>query len=112
MKFEDLKLHPTLLKAVKDQNYITPTAIQQKAIPLILNRKDVLGTAQTGTGKTAAFALPILHHLMNEKQEGNKPKIKALIVTPTRELAIQISENFTDYKKYCNLWWGKTDKTS
>jgi len=103
MKFEDLKLHPTLLKAVKDQNYITPTAIQQKAIPLILNRKDVLGTAQTGTGKTAAFALPILHHLMNEKQEGNKPKIKALIVTPTRELAIQISENFTDYSKHNNI---------
>ena len=103
MKFKDLKLHPTLLKAVKDQNYITPTAIQQKAIPLILNRKDVLGTAQTGTGKTAAFALPILHHLMNEKQEGNKPKIKALIVTPTRELAIQISENFTDYSKHNNI---------
>ena len=103
MKFEDLNLHPTLLKAVKDQNYITPTAIQQKAIPLILNRKDVLGTAQTGTGKTAAFALPILHHLMNEKQEGNKPKIKALIVTPTRELAIQISENFTDYSKHNNI---------
>ena len=103
MKFEDLKLHPTLLKAVKDQNYITPTAIQQKAIPLILNRKDVLGTAQTGTGKTAAFALPILHHLMNEKKEGNKSKIKALIVTPTRELAIQISENFTDYSKHNNI---------
>jgi ATP-dependent RNA helicase RhlE len=103
MKFEDLKLHHTLLKAVKDQNYITPTAIQQKAIPLILNRKDVLGTAQTGTGKTAAFALPILHHLMNEKQEGSKPKIKALIVTPTRELAIQISENFTDYSKHNNI---------
>ena len=103
MKFEDLKLHPTLLKAVKDQNYIIPTAIQQKAIPLILNRKDVLGTAQTGTGKTAAFALPILHHLMNEKQEGSKPKIKALIVTPTRELAIQISENFTDYSKHNNI---------
>ena len=103
MKFEDLKLHPTLLKAVKDQNYITPTTIQQKAIPLILNRKDVLGTAQTGTGKTAAFALPILHHLMNEKKEGNKSKIKALIVTPTRELAIQISENFTDYSKHNNI---------
>ena len=103
MKFKDLKLHPTLLKAVKDQNYITPTAIQQKAIPLILNRKDVLGTAQTGTGKTAAFALPILHHLMNEKKEGNKLKIKALIVTPTRELAIQISENFMDYSKHNNI---------
>ena len=67
MKFEDLNLHPTLLKAVKDQNYTTPTAIQQKAIPYILQRNDVLGTAQTGTGKTAAFALPILHHIENEK---------------------------------------------
>ena len=103
MKFEDLSLHPTLLKAVKDQNYITPTAIQIQAIPLILNRKDVLGSAQTGTGKTAAFALPILHHLIHEKQDNSKPKIKALIVTPTRELAIQIGENFTAYSKYNNI---------
>ena len=103
MKFEDLSLHPTLLKAVKDQNYITPTTIQIQAIPLILNRKDVLGSAQTGTGKTAAFALPILHHLIHEKQDNSKPKIKALIVTPTRELAIQIGENFTAYSKYTNI---------
>jgi len=103
MKFEDLNLHPTLLKAVKDQNYITPTAIQEQAIPLILKDNDVLGTAQTGTGKTAAFALPILHHLINEKSNNNKTKIRALIVTPTRELAIQIGENFTDYAKYNNI---------
>ena len=103
MKFENLNLHPSLLKAVKDQNYITPTAIQLQAIPLILNRKDVLGSAQTGTGKTAAFALPILHHLINEKQNNNKPKIKALIVTPTRELAIQIGENFKAYSKYNDI---------
>jgi len=100
MKFEDLNLHPTLLKAVKDQNYTTPTAIQQKAIPYILQRNDVLGTAQTGTGKTAAFALPILHHIENEKDNNGKRKVKALIVTPTRELAIQIAENFTSYSKY------------
>jgi len=103
MKFEDLKLHPTLLKAVKDQNYINPTAIQEQAIPLILKDNDVLGTAQTGTGKTAAFALPILHHLINEKSNNNKTKIRALVVTPTRELAIQIGENFTDYAKYNNI---------
>jgi len=103
MKFEDLKLHPTLLKAVKDQNYINPTAIQEQAIPLILKDNDVLGTAQTGTGKTAAFALPILHHLINEKSKNNKTKIRALVVTPTRELAIQIGENFTDYAKYNNI---------
>ena len=100
MKFEYLNLHPTLLKAVKDQNYTTPTAIQQKAIPYILQNNDVLGTAQTGTGKTAAFALPILHHIENEKDNNVKRRVKALIVTPTRELAIQIAENFTSYSKY------------
>jgi ATP-dependent RNA helicase RhlE len=100
MKFEDLNLHPTLLKAVKDQNYTHPTAIQEKAIPLVLKKHDVLASAQTGTGKTAAFALPILHHLINEKSNNSKIKIRALIVTPTRELAIQIGENFTDYSKY------------
>ena len=103
MKFEDLNLHPSLLKAVKDQNYIKPTAIQEQAIPLILKDNDVLGTAQTGTGKTAAFALPILHHLINEKSNNKKTKIRALVVTPTRELAIQIGENFTDYAKYNNI---------
>ena len=103
MEFEDLNLHPTLLKAVKDQNYVNPTAIQEQAIPLILKDNDVLGTAQTGTGKTAAFALPILHHLINEKSNNNTTKIRALVVTPTRELAIQIGENFTDYAKYNNI---------
>ena len=98
MKFEDLNLHHTLLKAVKDQNYTHPTAIQKQAIPLVLKKNDVLGSAQTGTGKTAAFALPILHHLINEKR--NNSKIRVLVVTPTRELAIQIGENFTDYSKY------------
>ena len=103
MKFEDLNLHPTLLKAVKDQNYTTPTAIQEQAIPLILKDNDVLGSAQTGTGKTAAFALPILHHLINEKRNNSKTKIRVLVVTPTRELAIQIGENFTVYSKYNNI---------
>ena len=103
MTFEDLNLHPTLLKAVKDKNYINPTEIQEQAIPLILKNNDVLGTAQTGTGKTAAFALPILHHLVNEKSPNGRKKIRALIVTPTRELAIQIAENFTDYSKYNDI---------
>ena len=101
MKFEDLNLHHTLLKAVKDQNYTHPTAIKKQAIPLVLKKNDVLGSAQTGTGKTAAFALPILHHLINEKS--NNSKIRVLVVTPTRELAIQIGENFTDYSKYNNI---------
>ena len=100
MRFEDLNLHPSLLKAVKDQNYTKPTAIQKKAIPLVLKRNDVLGSAQTGTGKTAAFALPILHHLISE---GTNKKIRALVVTPTRELAIQIGENFTLYSKYNSI---------
>ena len=103
MKFEGLNLHPTLLKAVKDQNYTTPTEIQEQAIPLILKNNDVLGSAQTGTGKTAAFALPILHHLINEKRNNSKTKIRVLVVTPTRELAIQIGENFTVYSKYNNI---------
>ena len=100
MKFEDLNLHPSLLKAVKDQNYTQPTAIQKKAIPLVLKRNDLLGSAQTGTGKTAAFALPILHHLISEKTNN---KIRTLVVTPTRELAIQIGENFTAYSKYNSI---------
>ena len=103
MKFEDLNLHPTLLKAIKDQNYTQPTDIQQRAIPIILKKNDVLGSAQTGTGKTAAFALPILHHLINEKKHAGKKKIKTLVVTPTRELAIQIGENFTNYTKYNDI---------
>ena len=100
MRFEDLNLHRSLLKAVKDQNYTQPTAIQKKAIPLVLKRKDVLGSAQTGTGKTAAFALPILHLLISERINN---KIRALVVTPTRELAIQIGENFTAYSKYNSI---------
>lgn len=100
MTFKDLQLNPLLLKAINDQNYIHPTAIQKKAIPLVLNQFDLLASAQTGTGKTAAFALPIIHHLLQERS-GNK--IKALVVTPTRELAIQIGENFTDFSKYTTI---------
>ena len=100
MTFKDLQLNPLILKAINDQNYINPTAIQKKAIPLVLNQFDVLASAQTGTGKTAAFALPIIHNLAKERR-GNK--IKALIVTPTRELAIQIGENFTDFSKYTSI---------
>ncbi len=104
MKFEDLNLHPTLLKAVKDEDYTHPTAIQEQAIPLLLKKNDVLGSAQTGTGKTAAFALPILHHLINERNNNDgKKRIRTLVVTPTRELAIQIAESFTSYSKYNNI---------
>jgi len=104
MRFEDLKIITPILKAVKEENYTEPTAIQEKAIPLILNRNDVLGSAQTGTGKTAAFAIPILQHLwLDRQQNNNSRKIKALVITPTRELAIQIAESFTTYGKFTGL---------
>ncbi|MEM1123589.1 MAG: DEAD/DEAH box helicase [Bacteroidota bacterium] len=101
MKFEDLKLIAPLLKAVKDRNYTSPTPIQERAIPVILKRQDVLGVAQTGTGKTAAFAIPIIQliHRIEAKEQG-KPTTRALILTPTRELAIQIEENIEAYSKY------------
>jgi ATP-dependent RNA helicase RhlE len=99
MTFESLKLSPSLLKALVDEGYETPTPIQSTTIPLVLEGKDVLGCAQTGTGKTAAFTLPMLQRLSS----GNKPKgrlLRALIVTPTRELAIQIGECITTYGRY------------
>ncbi len=104
MTFEDLKLIPPILKALKDVDYITPTDIQASAIPLALRKEDVIGSAQTGTGKTAAFAIPILQHLAtsNQQNKGNR-NIKALVVTPTRELAIQIGESFSEYGKYTHL---------
>lgn len=104
MKFEDLNLQPSILKALKDENYIEPTSIQEKAIPLVLNREDVLGSAQTGTGKTAAFGIPIIQHLLNERRNvQGKRKTLALIVTPTRELAIQIGESLSTYGKYTDI---------
>lgn len=104
MTFEDLKLIPPLQKALRDIDYIVPTDIQAKAIPLVLNKEDVIGSAQTGTGKTAAFAIPILQHLANQPQSRKgKRKVQALVVTPTRELAIQIAESFTEYGKYTHL---------
>ncbi|MEY8020571.1 DEAD/DEAH box helicase [Muriicola sp. SD30] len=104
MTFEDLKLIPPIKKALRDIDYIVPTDIQAKAIPLVLNKEDVIGSAQTGTGKTAAFAIPILQHLANQPQNRKgKRKVQALVVTPTRELAIQIAESFTEYGKYTPL---------
>lgn len=104
MKFEDLNIIEPILRALKDEKYEVPTSIQEKAIPIVQNGNDVLGSAQTGTGKTAAFAVPILQHLFIDRQQRNRPrKINALIVTPTRELAIQISESFSTYGKYTGL---------
>ncbi len=104
MRFEDLKIIEPILKALKEEKYSVPTSIQEKAIPLILKRNDVLGSAQTGTGKTAAFAIPIIQHLFLDRQRNNSPrKINALIITPTRELAIQIAESFSTYGKFTKL---------
>jgi len=103
MTFKELDLIQPILKAVEDKNYTEPTPIQAKAIPLILDRNDVLGSAQTGTGKTAAFSMPIIQFIHNRKVSQNKTFISALIVTPTRELAIQIDEDIRDYGKYTNV---------
>jgi ATP-dependent RNA helicase RhlE len=96
MTFSNLNLIAPLLEALRKKGYEKPTPIQSKAIPFILDGKDIFGCAQTGTGKTAAFALPILQLLHGQKQ-ANDNSIKALILAPTRELALQISENFTGY---------------
>jgi len=104
MTFEDLNLIDPILKALKEKNYTEPTEIQAEAIPVILKRRDVLGSAQTGTGKTAAFAIPIIQLIHKiEKENHQKPTLRSLIVTPTRELAIQIDENIRDYSKHTNI---------
>lgn len=105
MTFDELNIIEPVLKALKEKQYSVPTPIQQEAIPVALEKQDLLGLAQTGTGKTAAFAIPIIQHLYNEaRQEKKKNKeIRALVLTPTRELAIQIEESFRDYAKYTSL---------
>lgn len=104
MLFENLKLIEPILKALKTEGYTNPTPIQEQAIPVVLERKDLLGCAQTGTGKTAAFAIPILQILHNQKStQKDHRSIKALILTPTRELAIQIGESFMAYGEHTGL---------
>jgi len=104
MTFEQLNLVEPILNALKHEGYTTPTPIQEVSIPIILKGTDLLGCAQTGTGKTAAFAIPILQHLYLDKGSDRSPrKIKVLIVTPTRELAIQIGESFTAYGRFMDV---------
>ncbi|HEY9007707.1 MAG TPA: DEAD/DEAH box helicase [Ohtaekwangia sp.] len=104
MTFENLNLIEPLLRALKSEGYTQPTPIQAQAIPVLLQRKDLLGCAQTGTGKTAAFALPILQLLHTDELYVKGPAgIKALILTPTRELAVQIGESFAAYGKHLRL---------
>jgi len=104
MSFEKLKLIKPIQLAVNEEGYKIPTPIQRQAIPVILERRDILGCAQTGTGKTAAFAIPILQILTEEKEDHRSKKvIQSLIVTPTRELAIQIGESFNAYGRHTGL---------
>lgn len=104
MSFENLNLIEPILKALQQEGYTKPTPIQAQAIPTILKGKDLLGCAQTGTGKTAAFAIPILQLLTERKTvEKGKRKIKSLIITPTRELALQIDESFESYGRFTHL---------
>jgi ATP-dependent RNA helicase RhlE len=103
MTFKELNISEPILKALIGKNYETPTPIQEKAIPVALGGRDLLGIAQTGTGKTAAFAIPIIQHLNQPQLRTKKREIKALILTPTRELAIQVSECFRDYGRYTDV---------
>jgi len=104
MKFQELGIIDPILKALKDKNYVEPTEIQEKAIPLVLKNRDILGSAQTGTGKTAAFAIPIIQQIVESGElESQYIDILSLIITPTRELAIQIEENIKLYGAYTDI---------
>src|SRR6188768_3222417 len=104
MKFEDLNLLKNIQQSLEEEGYQNPTPIQEQAIPIILEGTDLVGCAQTGTGKTAAFAIPILNSLHHIVGSSKKVKhIRTLVVTPTRELALQIGESFDTYGKYTNI---------
>jgi ATP-dependent RNA helicase RhlE len=102
MSFSDLGLHDDLLRAVTAQGYTQPTPIQQQAIPVVLEGRDLLASAQTGTGKTAGFTLPMLQRLANGKRPG-KRQVRALVLTPTRELAAQVGESVAAYGQHLSL---------
>lgn len=102
--FDVMDLHPTIKEALKTKGYETPTPIQEQAIPHLLAGKDLLGIAQTGTGKTAAFSLPIINRLANNKIKTRPARMRALILTPTRELAAQIEESIKTYSKNLKLF--------
>lgn len=101
--FFDLGLHESLLKALKESGYTNPTPIQAQGIPILLSGRDLIGVAQTGTGKTAAFALPILQRLMENPRKIEPKRTRVLVLTPTRELAIQVDESFRVYGKHLRL---------
>jgi ATP-dependent RNA helicase RhlE len=103
MHFESLNIIEPILRSLKEEGYTVPTPIQAEAIPIVLNGVDLIGCAQTGTGKTAAFAVPVLQILSDNRTFEKKRKIRSLVVTPTRELAIQIEESFKVYGRYTGL---------
>ncbi len=103
MSFASLGLRAELVRAVSEKGYSTPTPIQQQAIPLVLEGRDIMGGAQTGTGKTAGFTLPLLHRLMDMGQQPDRRKVRALVLTPTRELAAQVHESVRAYGKHLPL---------
>ena len=106
MTFKELGLIPALLRAVGELDYVAPSPIQQRAIPPVLAGQDLIGCAQTGTGKTAAFAIPLLQRMQAAGAKGAKGKkrpVRALVLTPTRELALQIKQSFDAYGKYLPL---------
>lgn len=110
MTFKELNITQPILNAIHEKGYINPTPIQEKAIPVVLSKKDIMGCAQTGTGKTASYAIPVIQHLQadyySEARIQKLRKIKALILAPTRELALQIDECISDYAKYTNIKHG------
>lgn len=110
MTFKDLNITPPILSAIKEKGYVTPTPIQEKAIPVALSKRDIMGCAQTGTGKTASYAIPVIQLLQAsvnaENYAAKSRKISALILAPTRELALQISECISDYAKYTKIKHG------
>src|SRR5690606_10407693 len=103
MTFESLGLSPALLRALSDASYTTPTPIQAQSIPALLSGQDLLGAAQTGTGKTAAFGLPLLQKLAKETPPKGPRKPRALVLVPTRELAVQVSDSLKTYGRHLRL---------
>ena len=103
MTFDRLNVIEPILRALREEGYLTPTPIQEQAVPIVLTGRDLLGCAQTGTGKTAAFSIPIIQKIHNSTTQKGVRKIKALVITPTRELAIQIDESFAAYGRHTGV---------
>ena len=102
-KFEQFALNKQIIKALDYAKFIEPTTIQNKIIPLVNQKQDVLGVAQTGTGKTAAYVLPILHNITIDKSEYKKKSCKTIVIVPTRELAMQVYDNVRIFSRYLSI---------